>query len=607
MKRILAVVVACHLFSLPVLAQKEKGAIGLNELQTPQPHYLPEYTFDSSTNPARWLDEKHGLQVSFASTNRNYFRTEVPDVAPTPTWRATAWKGERVNVFVLVWSPDTLEQVRFVLHDLADNKGHVLAKDAIQLNMVRYVLSNYPYGAQNATCDVTPYKEAYLLPDRFEAFEQFDLPGHTVRPVWVSLNVPSGTWPGVYNGTIEVKCKGQRTLLHLAIKVQSLELPPPHEWKYRLDLWQNPWVVAWYNHVKPWSAEHKLLLKKHLALYAGAGGKYITTYAVHSPWSDNSYMIEETMIEWIKKKGGSWKFDYHIFDEYIELAMSVGIDKAITIYTPVPWGDRFRFIDATTGDYVYENWAPGSEAFNKAWNAFLNDLRIHLQKKGWLDKTYLGINETTLEETLAAIRAVRANSGTWRITYAGNWHRELDTLLNDYCFLYGNEPGIEQIRERAARGFTSTYYICCNPAKPNDFIFSPPVQGRWLSWYASAHGYNGFLRWAYDAWPADPARDARHAIWPAGDCYLVYPGGNSCIRFEKLREGIVDYEKIRILKTKGSQSADKRIKALLKQLDMHLQTFLTERDFNTEKLAADLDTGERTVEEISDALEGGKP
>ena len=97
-------------------------------------------------------------------------------------------------------------------------------------------------------------------------------------------------------------------------------------------------MIAWYYKVEPWSEEHKVLLKKHLQLYADAGGKYITTYAVHSPWSDNSYMIEGAMIDWVKKKNGSWKFDYTIFDQYVQLAMEVGIDKAITVYTPVPWG-----------------------------------------------------------------------------------------------------------------------------------------------------------------------------------------------------------------------------------------------------------------------------
>jgi hypothetical protein len=123
------------------------------------------------------------------------------------------------------------------------------------------------------------------------------------------------------------------------------------------------------------------------------------------------------------------------------------------------------------------------------------------------------------------------------------------------------------------------------------------VEGRWLSWYASAHHYNGFLRWAYDAWPADPTRDARHAIWPAGDCFLVYPGGNSSVRFEKLREGIVDYEKIRILRATTTTAKGK---ALLRDLDALLGSFLAEHDFKTEKITADLEKGERIVNELSD-------
>ena len=588
------------LSSLFISAQTQKGEIDITKISAPNEHYQDEYTFDNSTEPARWLNVKNGLQVSFASTDQAYFRTEVPDVKQTTTWQGTGWRGERINTFILIWSPDTLKQVRFILKDLVNSKGQHLNKKNIQLNIVRYVISNYPYNATDATCDVSAYKNVYLMPDRFESFERFDLPGRTVRPVWLSIDIPSAIEAGVYHGNIEVQCEKYKTMLQVNIKVQKQILPPPHEWQHRLDLWQNPWVIAWYNHVKPWSDEHKALLKKHLALYAGAGGKYITTYAVHSPWSDNSYMIEETMIEWVKTQMGSWKFDYTIFDQYVQLAMEAGIDKAITIYTPVPWGNRFRYLDEKTGNYIYETWAPGSTDFKNAWDAFLSDLQIHLRKKGWFEKTYLGINENTLEQTLAAIKVIKEHSKKWKITYAGNWHNELDTLLNDYCFLYGQEPGVNVVKERVARGFTSTYYICCNPPKPNDFIFSPPVEGRWLGWYSAAHGYDGFLRWAYDAWPADPARDARHTVWPAGDCFLVYPGGNSCIRFEKLREGIVDYEKIRILKTLVSKSADKKIKNLMSELDDHLQSFLNEHEFKTEKIAADVDKGKKMIEELSD-------
>ena len=95
----------------------------------------------------------------------------------------------------------------------------------------------------------------------------------------------------------------------------------------------------------------------------------------------------------------------------------------------------------------------------------------------------------------------------------------------------------------------------------------------------AAHGYDGFLRWAFDAWPADPLRDARYGSWAAGDCYMVYPGGSSSIRFEKLREGIVDYEKMRILRELVAKSSNASAKKLLSELDAHLQTLNGETEF----------------------------
>jgi hypothetical protein len=582
--------------------QENQGKIDYTMLPALKAHYDPELTLDKSSDNAAWMNVKSGLQVSYASTNEHYFRSDPPKIEMNNEWRIKGWRGERVNELVLTWSADSLQQVRFIVQDLRNKNGQLISKKNIHISMVRYVLSNYPYNARNVTCDVTPYKDAYLMPDRLESFDQFDLPAKSVRPVWVSVDIPSEAQPGDYTGTLEVHSLKYVTRLQINLTVQHMRLPPPHEWKYRLDLWQNPWVVARYNHLTPWSVEHKMLLRKHLALYADAGGKYITTYAIHSPWADNSYQIEETMIDWIRKANGQWKFDYSIFDDYVSLAMQLGIDKAITIYTPVPWGDRFRYKDEKSGNFVYATWKPGTPEYAAVWNQFLTDLEMHLKKKGWFEKTYLGINENEMEQTLAAIRVIRAHSNKWKITYAGNWHQELDTLLNDYCFLYGNEPGTAVVKARQARGFTSTYYICCNPPKPNDFLFSPPVEGRWLSWYAAAHQYNGFLRWAYDAWPADPLRDGRHIIWPAGDCFLVYPGGASCIRFEKLREGIADYEKIRLVREAVSKSGSSKAKQLMKSLYDHLELILGEHEFETEQVKQEVENGLKILDNLSDAL-----
>ena len=594
----------CSFFIGVVSYGQPSPAAQIDSAKIPIPYfkYQHEYTFDTPLDAARWQQEPSGLQLSFASTDQAYFRTEPPNLNKTQLWEATGWKGERLNAMILAWSPDTISQLRIELSDLKNEKGNVITKASQKLEMVRYVVSNYPYDAREVTCGVGPADKAYLMPDRLEAFERFELPGKTVRPLWLSIDIPVNAVPGVYKGTVVVKTDKLSKTLQLSIKVQNQQLPKPKDWTFRLDLWQNPWVLAEYYKVKPWGPEHVTLLKQHMKLYADAGGKYITTYAVHSPWADNSYMIEGSMIEWIKLKNGSWKFDYSIFDQYIQLAIDAGIDKAITIYTPIPWGERFRYKEEATGKYVTEQWLPTSPIFKQNWNVFLTDLKMHLEKKGWFNKTYLGINENAMEQTLAAIKVLKDHSKSWKITYAGDWHPELDGLLDDYSCVYGKEPSVDDVKKRNAKKQMTTFYVCCTPAKPNTFVFSPPVEGRWLGWYTAAYGYNGFLRWAYDAWPADPVRDARHVLWPAGDCFMIYPGGASSIRFEKMREGISDFEKIKMLQAQASRSADPVVKKQMQELDLHLQTLVTEREFKQEKLESDLQKGRKLVEALSNRL-----
>ena len=583
--------------------QSEWGRVDPSSLPRLKMHALDEYSLDSPVNPAEWNTERPGLHAGFGSTDKAYFRTELPKINADPNiLELIGWRGERINAMILTWSADSVNQVHFILHDLKDTRGNIISNSNLQLNMIRYVVSNYPYDAAAVSCGEGPVDKAYLMPDRFESFDRFDIPAKSVRPVWLSANIPAGLQPGTYKGTIEVKSQMGSVTLNLTIRVQNQTLPKPHDWTFQLDLWQNPTVIAEYYQVKPWGEEHKTLLKKHLKLYADAGGKFITTYAVHSPWSDGSYRLEAGMIEWIKRNNGSWKFDYTVFDEYVKLAMETGIDKAITIYTPLPFGERFRYLEEKSGNYIIERWAPESDTFRTNWNIFLTDLKAHLQKKGWLEKTYLGINENAMEQTLAAIRMIKAHSRQWKITYAGDWHPELDDLLNDYSCKYGMEPSTSDVTKRKSKGQTSTYYICCDPAKPNTFVFSPPVEGRWLGWHAYAYGYNGMLRWAYDAWPADPAKDTRHVLWPSGDCFMVYPGGVSNVRFEKMREGIADYEKLKILISKAANSSDPVIKDLAKQLNQHLRVFDNVHEFREEKLSMDIQKGKKLMDELSEKL-----
>src|SRR2546427_12067899 len=132
-------------------------------------------------------------------------------------WEATGWKGERLNAELVVWSPDTVTQIRVAVSDLVNANGATLASRNAHVYLVRYVVSNYPYGANEVSCGATDSNPPYLMPDRLEAFQRFDLPGRSVRPIWLSLDIPAGTPAGLYRGTIEVSSEKGRVSLRTQI------------------------------------------------------------------------------------------------------------------------------------------------------------------------------------------------------------------------------------------------------------------------------------------------------------------------------------------------------------------------------------------------------
>ena len=55
---------------------------------------------------------------------------------------------------------------------------------------------------------------------------------------------------------------------------------------------------------------------------------------------------------------------------------------------------------------------------------------------------------------------------------------------------------------------------------------------------------------------ANPQYDSRFRYWASGDTYIVYPGGRSSVRFERLIDGIENAEKVRQLRREGVDMKD---------------------------------------------------
>src|SRR5580765_589370 len=128
MKRIMVIFFMSGILFSAARSQTQKGEVDIAHLPVAKDHYLPEYGFDR-TDSAQWINVTAGLHVSFATSDRHYFRTEPPHVKESTDWQETGWKGERLNAMILVWSPDTLRQIRFTLHDLISDKGARISKN----------------------------------------------------------------------------------------------------------------------------------------------------------------------------------------------------------------------------------------------------------------------------------------------------------------------------------------------------------------------------------------------------------------------------------------------------------------------------------------------
>ena len=185
------------------------------------------------------------------------------------------------------------------------------------------------------------------------------------------------------------------------------------------------------------------------------------------------------------------------------------------------------------------------------------------------------MDERSPEEMKAMLALLKETAPTLGVALADNHksYKLYPDQLVDLCVAHGATVDPEDRAYRAKKGYVTTWYVCCADKFPNVFTFSQPTEGAFIGWYTMAADFDGFLRWAYNSYTKDALVDSRFRTWPAGDSYVVYPGGRSSIRFERLMEGIQDAEKIRIVRAGLEQDSSAEGQVKLAEFNQMLQTF----------------------------------
>lgn len=513
---------------------------------------------DPNADSASWtIPEKSGLMASFVSIDNKYPKSSMPALAEAKmTDKVVGWKGERLSSQILLWTATDVNQVEFEFSDFKSDNNTVLSKDIAQARFVRYVMTDeFGNGCGRRKPENYP---SSLAPDMLDSLDCFNIEAKTVRPVWVTIDIPEDTQPGVYKGNIQLFARDQKTqTFSLELEVINQTLPKASEWTVHVDQWQHPSAVARVHNLEVWSDDHFDKMKPLMQMAANLGQKVITANINKDPWNHQCFDAYEDMIIWTKQKDGKWKYDYTVFDKWIQFMMDLGVNKMINCYSMIPWNNEVHYMDELSGELVNVKANPGTKMFEDIWAPFLSDFTKHLKEKGWLEITNIAMDERNpkdMEETLKILKKYGSELG---IALADN-HKSYKRypFIKDMCVGAEAQVDLADIQDRRSRGLLTTYYVCCAHEFPNIFTFSDAAEATYIFWYAIAADYDGFLRWAFNSWVEDPLRDSRFRTWPAGDTYLVYPDARSSIRYERMLEGVQDFEKIRIIRKQLEEKGD---------------------------------------------------
>jgi hypothetical protein len=526
-----------------------------------------------NVNIKNWDGISVGLHASWGDLYQRYLQDDIPGFLSGETLSLESWKNERVLAQLVIWSTDSIRNLSIKIEDLKSAKDKI-PSSAINHYYVRNVITD-EFGEKGCGPREKDPGTANLVPDPLETITVYSHPGKTTRAVYIVIQVPEEITSGEYLGNVKI-LKNGKTLkkLQLQLNISDQKLPDPEHWAFHLDLWQNPFSVARTAGTGLWSDEHFEAMRPLYQMLADAGQKCITASISPQPWGGQTLDPFESMVSRTLKKDGSWHFNYTVLDQWIDFMMDIGIRNEINCYSLISWNEQYGYYCEQKNKDITLNLIAGSNDYIEFWRPFLEDFSDHMASRGLLDITTLSMDERPPEQIKSVVLMVREFAPELKISMATNKEFHMDEIY-DLSIGIRFLPEAEVFQNRKEQGLITTFYVACNPAFPNTYTFSPPAESSWLAWFAYANGLDGFLRWAYNSWVEDPLTDTRFRRWPGGDAFLVYPGPRSSIRFEMLRDGIEDYEKLKIITEKLTNRSGSQADNLQNELNSMLNGFKT--------------------------------
>jgi len=393
-----------------------------------------------------------------------------------------------------------------------------------------------------------------LVPDPLLMEKVISLEPEQTQPVWLTVSVPEDAAPGKYIGVMNVSGDGEEVAIPLRLTVHPVTLPAE----------RNLFVTNWTNignFARFFGTER----------YTERFWSVIDSFARNMGEHRQSVILCPTeMIRIAEEENGRLTFDFTDWDRWVETFDRHGCAKLIEGghlgrrgegKWLTPWFEWRKFpVKRRAG-------ATGEVDPEQVIKQLVAALYAHLKERGWFDRFVMHVVDEPAEHTeedyrkkAALIRGLMPGVRFLEAMSLPDARGLLDLLVPQLSHFH--ERLDEYLKLRDETGVEIWHYTCMYPTGryPNRFLDFSLLKTRVLHWINWRYGLTGYLHWGLNFWAKDPFRQDRidhpEEDLPPGDWWIVYPGEDGPIdslRWEHMREGIQDYELLRLLGERGPE------------------------------------------------------
>jgi hypothetical protein len=393
-----------------------------------------------------------------------------------------------------------------------------------------------------------------------------------VRPIWLTFNIPGTAKPGTYTGQVTIFAGEDELKVPVTLHVHTATVPAKRTLK----------VTNWVNldALQRWNG---------CEFYDDRFWKFIKIYAENMAAHRQNMIIipifgfySSAELVGVSADGNNVKFDFSNFDRYARTFLDAGFSYLEGSH--IGWVDETIFSwYVSDGKLARKNVHAKSPEAEKYLAQFLPALQSHLEQQGWLNIYYQHVRDepgdahkATYDHTRALMRKYCPKVKTIEATHSS----EIDppTIMVPLLSHLGEKHAL--YKQMQDKGQEVWFYTACGPTGPyaNRFLDLHLLKLRYLHWINFKYNVPGFLEWGYNWWGTlSPYRDLT-LTWsvgplPPGDSNVVYPtphGLLDSIRWEAERDGIEDYELLKLLQGKDPALAQEICSSLIQGFDKYV-------------------------------------